>query len=150
MFSLWLLLLLMLIASLCLIVVPFVIHNAIYSKSFLLVSLIIVVMSLGLYHLTGNKPALNQWITTGKDHYRLLETVNQLGGINGLIARVRHKLEADPHNAQGWFILGKLYLSKEDNKAAYAAFSKAHELQPENDNITYYQKLAGTDQAAAN
>lgn len=147
MLHLWLLLSLMVIASLCIIVVPFVVHNAIFSKSFLLVSALMVLASVGIYQLLGDKPALNQWITNGKDHYRLLETVNQLGGIDGLIARVKQKLQADPLNAQGWFILGKLYLSKEDNKAAYAAFSKAHELQPKNDEIAYYQKLAGQSAA---
>lgn len=141
------LLVLMMVASLCLNVVPFVANKVIYSKNFVIVMLLSVFFAMGLYQLSGDKQALNQWLTKGKAHYQLQETVSQLGGINGMIARVKRKLQADPLDAQGWFILGKLYLSEQDVQAAKAALRKAHELRPEDTKINYYYQTTSGEKS---
>ncbi|MDR3478285.1 MAG: hypothetical protein P4M14_09675 [Gammaproteobacteria bacterium] len=131
----------------CLIVVPFMANKAICTKSFIIVILLNGFFAMGLYRLSGDKQALNQWLIKGKAHYQLQETVNQLGGIKGMISHVKRKLQADPLDAQGWFILGKLYLSEQEVQAAQAAFRKAHELRPQDEKINYYYQTTFGEKA---
>jgi cytochrome c-type biogenesis protein CcmH/NrfG len=68
----------------------------------------------------------------GQAHYQLLEQFSELGGIEGAIHRIQEKLIANPNDVEGWLLLGKLYLSKQDTKRAEAALQKAHTLSPDN------------------
>jgi len=88
----------------------------------------ITVFSFGIYHFTANTSAISEWLLHGKKHYELQLQVNRLGGIEGIIQRVKQKLEKDPTDAQGWLILGKMYLMQGDEKKAKFAFDKAKEL----------------------
>jgi len=141
MFVLYVTLLIMMVASLGIIAVPYVLNKANFGRGFIWVSVLFTLFAMGLYYLSGDKHALSQWITKGKAHYQLVETFNQLGGIEGMIARIKLKLKASPEDAEGWLILGKLYLAKADRLEAKAAFSKAHELKPQDEQINNYYKL---------
>jgi cytochrome c-type biogenesis protein CcmH/NrfG len=141
------LLALMMVASMCLNVVPFVTNKSICTKRFVIVILLSCFFAMGLYRFSGDKQALNQWLTTGKSHYQLQESVNQLGGIKGMISHSKRKVQANPLDAQGWLILGKLYLAEQDVQAAKAAFSKAHKLQPQDEKINYYYQTTSGDKA---
>lgn len=110
-------------------------------KPIFFISLFMLVASFSLYQVTGDKNALAHWFTQGKQHYQLLEKFNQLGGVPGAIARIREKLTEHPNDVQGWFILGKLYLSSEDYSNARLAFAKAHELQPDDPKISQYYEM---------
>ena len=132
----------MLIGALCLIVLPFIKNKATFSKGFLITFLFTLLFSLGLYQFSGDKNALKQWYTQGEQHYQLQMQFNALGGIDGIIARVKKKIQANPLDTQGWFILGKLYLMKPDYPSAKAALSKAHELDPHNEQINHYYEIA--------
>lgn len=52
--------------------------------------------------------------------------------INKLIA----KLDASPSSAKGWYLLGRLYTSQNDNKQAAEAFAKAHQLRPKDEQFS--------------
>lgn len=121
-------LLLMLAAALILLSVPFIINRNF--KRFIFMSLIVIPFSLIMYQLSGDKKALKDWLTKGKQHYALLKTFDELGGVEGAIIRIQQKLTENPNDARGWFILGKLYLSKDDKEHALDAFRKARDLQP--------------------
>jgi cytochrome c-type biogenesis protein CcmH/NrfG len=135
MMILYSLLILMLMIALSLLAVPFFSEKKQLSKSFFAIACFVIATSLTLYYFSINQQALNQWLTHGKQHYQLMETVSKLGGVDGLIERVKKKLQDNPEDAQGWVILGKLYLSKQNITAAKDAFSKAHDLKPQDEQI---------------
>lgn len=141
MFILYGLLLLMLLIALVIIAVPFVTKKPMRLGGYLIIVLLTFLFAFGFYQFSGNKQALYQWLTVGRQHYKLLETFNKLGGVDGAISRITAKLIQEPNDAEGWFILGKLYLSKEDTIRAEAAFSKAHELAPDNQKITHFYEV---------
>ncbi len=122
---------LMLTTSILVLAVPFIKTRSLSSHYFLLPALFIILFSLSLYLTSNNSHALKQWLTEGEKHYRLQQEVNALGGIEGMIARIKHKLAENPRDAEGWFILGKLYFADQRYDAAKEAFGKAHELRPE-------------------
>lgn len=121
------LLLLMMVAMMCLNVVPFMTYKAIRTNSFIVFTLLTLLTTMRLHWLSGDKRELNQWLTKGKSHCQRLATANQLGGINGMISRIHPELKANPNDAQGWLILGKLYLAEQNVQAAEVAIQKAHE-----------------------
>ena len=82
-----------------------------------------------LYFSFGEPKALLNWYTHGKSHYQLMTEVDRLGGFDGIIARLKTKLENNPSDAKGWMILGKLYQAKEEYALADDAFARAKTLQ---------------------
>jgi cytochrome c-type biogenesis protein CcmH/NrfG len=126
MLTLYVALTIMLVLSIGIVSIPFIKNKSIIG--FISVSLVFVISACTLYQFSGNKPALQNWFTHGEEHYRLQVQINKMGGIDAIIKRVQAKLEANPNDAQGWMILGKLYLGKQDTKSANAAFQRAKEL----------------------
>jgi cytochrome c-type biogenesis protein CcmH/NrfG len=123
----YLFLTLMLLAGLSIMAFPFIKNQALLSKRLSIIGLIMTLFTLNLYFTTGNKSALKQWLAQGANHYQLLVEFDHLGGLDGMIAKVKTKLKNDPHNAQGWIILGKLYHMKRDEANAATAFKQARE-----------------------
>lgn len=143
MMLLYSLLFLMLFIAIVLLAVP-LLKNKNYSwKSFTVVSVAVVLFSVGLYSLTDNHTALEEWLLHGKEHYQLLVQYQELGGLDGIIKRVNAKVKANPNDAEGWYILGKLYLMKQNFPAAKKALEKAHQLKPNDGQIEYFLKQAG-------
>ncbi len=50
-----------------------------------------------------------------------------------LIAQLRAKLDDTPQSAKGWFLLGRLYLSQQNEQLAFEAFAKAAHFAPQNE-----------------
>lgn len=50
-----------------------------------------------------------------------------------LIDKLKLKLARSPKSAQGWYLLGRLYLAQQKYKLAAAAFAQAHYLEPNNE-----------------
>lgn len=134
----------MLILALALFSIPFIKNKSLFTKSFFIPAILTTALAMTLYHYNSNNTALQQWLSYGKEHYNLLVNFNDMGGLNGMITRIKQKLEANPNDAQGWFILGKLYLSQQNYPAAKTAFDKAHSLNPNDDQINFYDKLAAS------
>ncbi len=139
MIKLYSLLLIMALGALLILAAPY--RKNIFSKYFLLLSLFVIGFSFSFYYFSANITALNAWLTSGKQHYQLLETIKDLGGIDVIIASVKKKLAANPQDAQGWFILGKLYFAMHDYENATTALQRAYELQPQNVQIRKYREL---------
>lgn len=126
----------MLLAALSLLAIPLLVSRfALHNWPPLL---FLLIFSLSLYYFFGNFRALHNWLTTGRQHYALQQQVEQLGGINGMITQIQQKLILDPTNAEGWFILGKLYLATQHYQKAKTAFTKAHALRPNDQQIQRY------------
>lgn len=134
---------LLLLSAFILIAVPFIkTESSILSLPFFSILFFMTIFSLGTYLSLGQTNELRHWFSYGKNHYQLAIEVDRLGGLDGLIAQLEQKLRLHPDEAKGWFILGKLYFSKQDSISGSLAIEKAHDLQPENDEITaYYDKI---------
>jgi cytochrome c-type biogenesis protein CcmH/NrfG len=126
--SLYGLLFFMIVSALYLLIIPFVKKRAPWRVFFFLAGAF-VVSAFSLYHLSGNKKELANWLAEGKKHYQLQSTFEQLGGVDGAIVRIKSKLAEKPNDTTGWLILAKLYLAKNDKANANDAFNKAKELQ---------------------
>lgn len=124
------LLILMLLVAIAFIALPFAKHRQIFSKKFLASTSLVVLLAVGLYFLLGDYRGLSQWMSQGREHYQLMATFESLGGVDGAISRIENRLLENPNDAKGWFILGKLYLSKHEDAKAKAAFENARKLTP--------------------
>jgi len=120
MLQFYLLLLLMLTIAL---IIPFISKNSL--KESIIMSGLIGIFSLSLYTYLGAYQPLKSWVTEGKTHYELLAQYQQLGGTEGIIARIHEKLKVNSHDTKGWLILSKLYAARGDDKAAREALEKA-------------------------
>lgn len=141
MYVLYGLLSLMLFSSLCLLAIPFIRTQTILSMRFLFSSIFVIVFSLGIYSFSQNHSDLKQWLTQGEKHYQLQVQVKQLGGFAGIIERIKKKLATNPNDAEGWFILGKLYFANRQYKEAKDALDQAVRLQPENPAISRFYTI---------
>lgn len=110
-------------------------------KHFWVIALLFVLFAGGLYFFTTPFSALKAWHDQGKAHYDLLVEYQKLGGLDGMIAKVKTKLKTNPNDAMGWFILGKLYLMKNDPLHAKKALQKAHQLNPDDKQIEALEKM---------
>lgn len=50
-----------------------------------------------------------------------------------LIDKLKAKLDDSPKSAKGWYLLGRLYSAKNNNKEAVLAFKKAYRFSPDNE-----------------
>lgn len=142
MYLLYGLLVLMLFSGICLLAIPFINTSTLLSKYFLFSALFVTVFSLGIYQFKNNNLALKQWLAHGEQHYQLQEDIQQLGGFEGMIERIKKKLAANPDDATGWFILGKLYLANQDYTHAKQALDKAAKLRPNDVEIERFYNMA--------
>jgi len=55
----------------------------------------------------------------------------ELPPISDLAAQLRERLEANPENAEGWFLLGRTYMRMQDYTLAAEAFGRVNELLPD-------------------
>lgn len=129
MFVFYSLIFVILLTGILFITIPFIRNKTIFSKSFFIISSFMVIFSLTLYFSLGSSGHLKTWLVKGRKHYELLAQMNHLGGIDGMIIRIHKKLAENPDDAQGWFILGRLYLAKNDQENAEKAFNKVKELK---------------------
>lgn len=142
MIILYILLAIMLLIALSLLAIPFL-NNASANKLkiFSCLAGFLIILSVWIYYLSTNTDALYNWFSTGKQHYQLLNQFEQLGGINGAITQIKKRLAANPEDAQGWLILGKLYLSQQNIVEAKKALTKAHSFSPKDEQINQLYQL---------
>jgi cytochrome c-type biogenesis protein CcmH len=142
MIILYVLLAMMLLAALGLLSLPFIKHRQVFSTTFATLLLLTACAAVELYWHSTDTKALRQWESQGRAHYDLMIKLNQLGGVEGMVKRIKQKLQANPNDAYGWFILGKLYVYEQDFPNAKAALIKAHDLNPNNPQInSFYQYI---------
>lgn len=66
------------------------------------------------------------------------ELVRSLGSTKALIERFEAHLKQAPNDAKGWFLLGRVYVAENDWMHANQALSKAHNLEPNDDEYTLH------------
>ena len=124
--------LLMLVAGLFILAVPFLQHkHSLVSKPFVSVASGLTLVAILCYAADSDRPGLQAWLQGGQAHYRLLATFQQLGGAEIAITSILQHLNAQPNDGKAWLLLGKLYLGKKDVADAKIALTKAHTLLPD-------------------
>lgn len=142
MYVLYGLIFLMLAGAVFLLAVPFVKTRTMGSRYFLLPVIFVSLFSLSGYFVFQNHVGLGWWLTAGEKHYQLQQEVSELGGISGMIKQIKKRLALNPDDAEGWFILGKLYLANQNQKEAKEALDKAIHLRPEDPDIRrFYDRV---------
>ncbi|WP_133127177.1 tetratricopeptide repeat protein [Legionella nagasakiensis] len=68
--------------------------------------------------------------------HQVQQMMKSLQGPQELINKLQAQLTKKPDSARGWYLLGRLYASQGEWQLAYEAFTKAHRLMPEDDQIT--------------
>lgn len=136
------LLILMLAGSICLLAIPFLNASTLSLKYFWVSALFVILFSFGLYQFNNDHAALIHWLAQGEKHYQLQQEVSDLGGFAGMIKQIKKKVAANPDDAQGWFILGKLYLANQNYDEAKEALGNAVRLRPNDQEIRRYYDRA--------
>jgi cytochrome c-type biogenesis protein CcmH len=89
----------------------------------LLISIGLPVLAVSLYLIVGSPFAIDA-------PQRTTQNTPSQQDIEGMVARLAEKLQADPNNAQGWQMLARSYLALQRLPEAVQAYSKAVALAP--------------------
>ncbi len=116
--------------------------NNISIYSFFILAFLLIILSISGYQFYGNASQLKSWYRFGEKQYEFMMAYERLGGINGMIARLKRQLASDPNNIDALVILGKLYLAKLDYVPAEAAFKQALSLKPNDPQIKHWLDIA--------
>ena len=102
------------------------------SRHYVWVLLITVpVISVTLYFVIGNPEMITvqpQIKTAGKVNPHASNNNKAAGSMQEMVTRLAQRLESEPNNGEGWYMLGRSYLSLSDFKQAANALEKAHQL----------------------
>ncbi len=103
---------------------------------------IFLTISVILYVFFGNFLGEKKWLSHGKEHYALMKTIDELGGIDTITQKIEERLTKNPNDARGWIILGKIWLAEKKFSLANTAFKKAQQLEPDNQEINTLIQLS--------
>lgn len=81
----------------------------------------LILLTLLLYAVFGHQQAWQEWEKHGRAHYELMNQVQKLGGLQGLIQGVKARLAQNPDDIQGWQLLAKLYAANHEMQEAQTA-----------------------------
>ena len=130
---------LLLSGALMLLATPFIRNQqSLFSRQYVGTALFTLLSACLLYAVLSDRKGLNDWFSNGQQHYQLLETFNDMGGTDSAISSLLRHLNTHPADGKAWFLLGKLYLGKQDIADAKIAFGKAHQLLPADTEIADY------------
>jgi cytochrome c-type biogenesis protein CcmH len=96
----------------------------------LTVSVLVPAVTLLLYWHWGAYSRVSQAALVQQRLVEVTGDIDRTGSRQHLIDEFEHHLQEQPQSAQGWYLLGKLYLRDGRAKAAVTAFSRARELKP--------------------
>lgn len=100
----------------------------------IVILLLIPLVSLSFYFKWGASNLLSQYYVLEKNK----DVKNQLSklSVQQLIDKMNIIMANRPTDPQGWYLLGRLYQSQNDYPNALIAFNKAHQLKPDDVNIS--------------
>ncbi len=88
------------------------------------------------YYFWGDFLSWQQYIQQNESRERAQQMLKTIKSPQELIDKLKAKLDDNPKSAKGWYLLGRLYTSQNDNQNAAIAFAKAHQLNSENEQYT--------------
>ena len=96
----------------------------------LLVPIIFVLVSTG-YFCWGSFPQWQKYIHQNNSQALAQQMLKSIKSPQELIDKLKSKLDDRPESAKGWYLLGRLYTSQNENQKASQAFAKAYHLKPQ-------------------
>ena len=99
--------------------------------------LVLSLFSLGYWQWGGFK-AWQENIHQQDSQKQLAILMKQAKGPDAIIKQLNLRLKENPNSAKGWYLLARVYSSQGDWTKALAAFTKAHQLEPENEAYSVY------------
>lgn len=93
---------------------------------------------LTIYALSGTNRQLQQYESWQTQNEEVKKQVALIKNPQELIERMRQHLQQNPQSAQGWYLLGKLYLDQSQFSQAEAALQRAYQLKPDSGEIILY------------
>lgn len=131
--GLWVILLSFLILGVMIAIYP--LSRQHYRVQLVIVMTIIAGSVLGYWQWGSHQQWLD-YLHQEEAHRRVQTVMASLKSPQALIDKLKSHLQQKPDSARGWYLLGRLYLSQNQSTLAYQAFLKAHEREPENEQIT--------------
>lgn len=122
--SLWLLLSLMTLLALC-----FLWPLRTYKKTTFFLSIFFVSISITFYFCFGSSQKLSAWYVQQRQEKAILFALKQFGSIANLTHALEIKMQQNPNDWKGWYLLGKLYLGQNRLNEAEKAFERAYSLK---------------------
>lgn len=101
-----------------------------------LIALIIPVIAFGMYAKYGNSKALDS--ETAKTANTIPKKANGEPDVDAMVSGLRKKLEADPDNAKGWYMLGRSYMALNRYKDAVYSYEQLYKLEPKDGKIMLF------------
>ncbi len=103
-----------------------------------------------MYGLWGAWPAWRSHQQHTRQHARVQDVLKTLKGPDSLIQRLQTHLEVQPNSARGWYLLGRLYASRQRWEDALQALEHAYKLKPQDELIAvnYAQSLFSSQRDA--
>lgn len=106
--------------------------HAYSSKALRLPALLITLGFCGLAFLTyqhlGASQSLRKLDHAKQEQIKIEAEIKSMGGESAVIQKLKQRLKDYPNEAQGWYLLGRIYFSQNDYAAAVKIFEKAHDL----------------------
>ena len=94
-------------------------------------ALLLMLFGYCAYHHLGAYEALAKFFSAQKDSAQMDAQVQAMGGEEAVFEKLKARLKAHPEEAQGWYLLGRIDMSKDKVHDAFDAFKKASALEPQ-------------------
>jgi cytochrome c-type biogenesis protein CcmH len=88
-----------------------------------------------LYQKLGASHELQQQLAQASATNKVDDEIKAMGGSSGVIQKLKQKLIHQPKNAEGWYLLGKIYLNQNNFIAARIALEHAVKWAPQREDI---------------
>lgn len=119
---------LMVTLALSFIILPFPLQ---FLKSKIIISIILVGVTILGYIEWGGAFAYHHFVQQQKQEKRSKALLQSLKNPDEIIERLKQHLSNSPESAKGWYLLGRVYVSRSKWELAEKAFSKAYSLHPD-------------------
>lgn len=136
----WVCIALMTLAAMVFIAIPLGLNKKLWVNVLLLS---FALLAIGCYWFFGNSQKLQQFWSWQKHESEVQQKVAQVKDPQILIDQLQDHLQQQPQSAEGWFLLGKLYISTQRYEQAEQSLRRAYQLSP--DKSDYLAALAKAD-----
>ncbi|KTD15522.1 cytochrome c-type biogenesis protein [Legionella gratiana] len=99
---------------------------------FVLIPVIFVTAFTGYFY-WGDFGSWQQYVHLLDTQKKANDVLKTIKSPQELIEKLRAKLDDTPKSAKGWYLLGRLYSSQNEKQNAVAAFAKAYQFHPEDE-----------------
>lgn len=125
----WLIIAVMTLAAGCFLAFPLIKSKTqpIFSTALLLST---VLFAIPVYLKLGASTGVTEQLVAEQKAQDVKVALAKMGSNENIIKALLQRLQENPNSAQGWYLLGRMYLIGQHYENAFQAFAKANQLQP--------------------